>query len=99
MILDMKCMKVLDKHTKKIVAATFINVKMHALSYMIKYLPCLTVNIQAAIHKNLLLARCKAFEHVELTTIYVIKIFHLHYRELALLHSSLLTVTKLTSIR
>ena len=73
--------------------------KMLALSYMIKYLPYLVVNFQAAIHKNLLLARCRAFEHAEPTTIYIIKKFHLHYRELALLQSSLLTVTKLTNIR
>ena len=46
--------------------------------------------------KNLLLARCRAFEHAEPTIIYVIKIFHLHYRELALIQSSLLTFTKLT---
>ena len=72
--------------------------KMHALSYMIKYLPCLVVNFQAAIHKNLFLARCKAFEHVEPTTNYIIKIFHLHYRELALLQSSLVTAAKLTNI-
>ena len=67
--------------------------KMHSLSYMIKYLPCLIVNFQAAMRKNLLLARCKAFDHVEPTTIYIIKIFNLHYRELAPLQSSVLTVT------
>ena len=48
--------------------------KMHALSYIIKYLPCLIVNFQAAIHKNLPLARCKAFEHGEPTNIYIINI-------------------------
>ena len=68
------------------------------LSYMIKYLPFLTVNFQAAIHKNQLVARCRAFEHVESTIIYMIKIFHLDYRELALPYSSFLTVTKLTKI-
>ena len=72
--------------------------KMKALSCMIKYLPCLIVNVQVAIHKNLLLASCRAFEHVEPTTIYMIKIFHLHYRKLPLLQSSLLKVTKLTNI-
>ena len=59
---------------------------MNALSCMIKYLPCLLVNFQAAIYKNLVLARCREhFEHVEPNTIYIIKRFHLHYRGLALL--------------
>ena len=45
--------------------------KLNAISYMIKYLPSLLVNFQAAIYKILLLARCRAFfEHVEPTTIY-----------------------------
>ena len=57
---------------------------MNAISYMIKYLPRLIVKFQAAIHKNLLLARCRAFGHVERTTIYKIKIF---YREFVLLQS------------
>ena len=32
--------------------------KMEALSYMIKYLPCFLVNFQAAIYASLLLAKC-----------------------------------------
>ena len=72
--------------------------KINPASYMIKYLPCLIVKFQATIHKNLLLAGCRTFENVNPTTIYMIKRFHLHYRELALLQSSLLTVTKLTNI-
>ena len=35
--------------------------KMNALCYMIKYLPGLLVNFQAAIFKNLLLTKCRAF--------------------------------------
>ena len=68
------------------------------LSYTIKYLPYLIVKFQVAIDKKLLLARCRAFKHVESTTIYMIKIFHLHYRESALLQSSFFIVTKLTNI-
>ena len=67
------------------------------LSYMIKYLPCLIVKFQAA-NKNLLLERCRAFNHVQPTTICMVQIFHLHHRELALPRSSFLTVTKLTNI-
>ena len=67
--------------------------KMNAIC---KYLPCLIVNFQPAMHKSLLLARCRVFEDVEPTTIYMIKIF---YREFVLLQSSLLTVTKLTNVR
>ena len=33
------------------------------------------------------------FEHVETTTIYIIKRFHLHYRELTLIQRILLTIT------
>ena len=43
--------------------------KKNALSYMIKYLPCLLVNFQATIYKNLLLAKCS-----KLTTRYIIKV-------------------------
>ena len=70
---------------------------MSALSYMIKYLPCLLVNFQAAIYK----AKCRgyfwqnveAFGHVEATTTYTIKRFHLLYRVLALLQRILLILT------
>ena len=62
--------------------------KMNALSYMIKYLPCLLVNFQAPIYKNLLLAKCS-----KPTNRYIIKRFHLHYRELALLQRILLIIT------
>ena len=68
--------------------------KMNALSYMIKYLPSLLVNFQAAIYKILLLARCRAFfEHVEPTTIYIIKNISTHYRKLAPLHRIFLILT------
>ena len=60
---------------------------MNALSYMIKYLPCLLVNFQAAIHKNLLLTKC-----FKPTTRYIIKRFHLHYRELAIVQRILLII-------
>ena len=43
---------------------------------MIKYLPCLIDNFQAAIHKNLLLVRCRAFENVEPTTILLANILN-----------------------
>ena len=62
--------------------------KMNAPSYMIKYLPCLLVNFQAAIYKNLLLAKC-----CKPTTRYIIKRFLLQCRELALPQRILLIVT------
>ena len=56
-------------------------------SYMIKYLPRRLVNFQAAIYKDLLLAKFS-----KPTTIYIIKRFHLPYKELALLQRILLIV-------
>ena len=56
--------------------------KMNAVSYMIKYLPCLLVNVQVAIYRNLLWQNVVYFEHADPTTIYIIKIFHLHLRQL-----------------
>ena len=35
--------------------------KMNALSYIMKYLPCLLVSFEAAIYKTLLLVRREAF--------------------------------------
>ena len=75
------CEGVWETYKIKIFAPTFMNMsiwKWVVLSCMIKYLPCLIVNFHAPIHKNLLLARCTTFEHVEPTIIYMIKIFHLH---------------------
>ena len=70
--LDMKCMKGFDKHTKY-----FTNLFLQiCCSYMIKYLPCLIDNFQAAIHKKLLLVRCRAFENVEPTTILLANILN-----------------------
>ena len=59
----------------------------NALSYIIKYLPCLLVNFQAGIYKNLLLANCS-----KPTTIYIIKRYPLHYRHLSLLQRIFLIV-------
>ena len=73
-ILHMKFLKGFDEYTKwkllqlheneemKVNALSYlIKLKTNAPSYMIKYLLCLLVNFQAAIHKNLLLQRCRAF--------------------------------------
>ena len=91
MILHMKFMKGFHKHPKITIAATtFIN--MNRWKWIL--LPCLLVNIQAAIYINILLARCRAFEHAEPTTIYITNLrFHLHFRQLALLQRILLIVT------
>ena len=62
--------------------------KMNALSYIIKYLMCLLTNFQAEILKNV-----EHLEHVDLTTIYIIKRFHFHFRELAPLQGIFLTLT------
>ena len=56
-------------------------------SYLIKYLPRRLVNFQAAIYKDLLLAKFS-----NSTTIYIINKFHLPYKELALLQRILLIV-------
>ena len=42
-------------------ANVVILMKVNDLSYMIKYLPCLLVNLQTAIYGNLLFAKCRAF--------------------------------------
>ena len=55
--------------------------KMNALSFMIIYLPCFLVNFKAAICKILFWQNVGHFEHVEPTTIYTIKRFHLHTTE------------------
>ena len=56
-------------------------------SYLIKYLPRRLANFQAAIYKDLLLAKFS-----NSTTIYIIKKFHLPYKGLALLQRILLIV-------
>ena len=57
--------------------------KMNALTYMIKYLPCLLVNVQAAIHKKTYFSEdAEHFGHGEPTTIYIVNILNLHYRSL-----------------
>ena len=91
MTLHMKFLKVFDKHQNKNCCSYIYEheqMKMNSLSYMIKYLPCFLVNFQAVIHKNLLLAKCS-----NPTTIYIIKRFHLHYRELPFLQMILSIVT------
>ena len=93
MTLHMKFLKWFHKHLQiTIVATTFTNINMNRWKWVL--LPCLLVNVQAAIYRNLLLARCRAFEHVELTTMYLTNLqFHLHFRELPLLQKILLIKT------
>ena len=58
MILHIKFLKRFHKNPKiTIVATTFIN--MNRWKWML--LPCLLVNVQAAIYRNLLLTKCSAF--------------------------------------
>ena len=60
----------------------------NSLSYVIKYSQYLLVKFQAAIYKNLLLAKFS-----KPITLYIINRFHLHHKKLALLQRILLTVT------
>ena len=72
--------------------------KMNALSCMIIYLPCFVVIFKATIYKILFWQNVGHFEHVEPTTIYTTKRFHLHTTESLLFYkefSSLYVTTTL----
>ena len=62
MILHSKFLKELDKNEN---CCSYIyeyeKMEINASNYMIKFLPYVLVNFQAAIYKSLLLAKCRAF--------------------------------------
>ena len=97
MIFHMTFLKGLDKYAeKKIVSVTLIHMniwKWRLLDSWSNIYHVFQLTFKLKYREHYLWQNVEHLEHVDPTTIYIIKVFHLHFRELALLQRILLIWT------